>query len=676
MKSRLLLLWSIVVLFVVGTGVGLLWFDRQVHQEEFKRTEREAALANDAYVEHTRRIVGQADNLLRAVRSHFLHTRSVPQTEAFIASLGLEKGLYENIYVIDAEGKVVIANEAVAKGRNTADREYFRFHRATPEDVIYFSPTDKGRITNQYFFRITRCITLPDGRFGGVLVLNIRPDALTDYFARLSPGVGSSVALVGIGDQRIRARYPEPDAATFDQPLQTPLWDALVRANAGTYRSASSVDGTLRQHIYKQVDNLPLVMVTGFSDGAVKGRVAARLRLIMVAAAAAVGLIILLAVILTLLARQRQAEARYLAELQHASERNTALFNATHDAVILLDGEHPIDCNPEALRIFGAASKEEFLTIPPWSPRITPPIQADGSETQTYAKRHVELAFQNGTHRFEYVHKRLDNGAAFQVDIMLTAIQLNGRIILQAVLRDITERTRFEREIQAAIAQLVQKNEEQGRFLSMLSHELKTPLAVIRMSLRASSDIIDTPNRARLIRAVADINAIVERCLQTDRLEHGRIEVVRASCNLGNVLRHSIGNCIEPQRVRLAAGPLDDCVTDPQLLMVILANLIDNGLKYGAPYALLDISADAATQNGRDGLRILVANPVGPSGIPDPQKVFTRYYRAPGAHGKTGSGLGLHIAEGLARMLGGELSYLAPVDHSNTVRFALWIPSE
>ncbi len=74
---------------------------------------------------------------------------------------------------------------------------------------------------------------------------------------------------------------------------------------------------------------------------------------------------------------------------------------------------------------------------------------------------------------------------------------------------------------------------------------------------------------------------------------------------------------------------------------------------------------------GQDGLSIVVANCPGRAGMPDPQRVFQRYYRAPGAHSKTGSGLGLHIAEGFARMLGGKLSYQPK---ASTVKFALWIP--
>ncbi|MGI9135188.1 MAG: ATP-binding protein [Rhodoferax sp.] len=79
-----------------------------------------------------------------------------------------------------------------------------------------------------------------------------------------------------------------------------------------------------------------------------------------------------------------------------------------------------------------------------------------------------------------------------------------------------------------------------------------------------------------------------------------------------------------------------------------------------------------AARSGRAGLTLLVVNQVGSAGMPDPNRVFDRYYRASGAHAKTGSGLGMYIAKGFAQKLGEELSYRS---HDNSVEFQLWIPS-
>jgi signal transduction histidine kinase len=118
-------------------------------------------------------------------------------------------------------------------------------------------------------------------------------------------------------------------------------------------------------------------------------------------------------------------------------------------------------------------------------------------------------------------------------------------------------------------------------------------------------------------------------------------------------------------------SPSPHCVTDIQLLGIILSNLIDNALKYSLANSVVTITVETRQRHGKAGMGIEVANLPGAAGMPDPAQLFRKYYRAPGAHAKTGSGLGLHVAEGFARKLGGELRFCPT---NETVRFALWIP--
>jgi PAS domain S-box-containing protein len=369
------------------------------------------------------------------------------------------------------------------------------------------------------------------------------------------------------------------------------------------------------------------------------------------------------------LLNQRKEQARLLTRMKEVNDRSTALFNATHDAVILLDGDQSIDCNPQALKMFGATSKEESLGFSPWSSIFTPPLQSDGTESEVYARRSSELALQHGTHRFEFLYKRIDTGDEFQVDIMLTAIEDNGKIILQAVLRDITERIRFEQQIQTANEQLSIRNEEQSRVIAMLSHELKTPISVIQI-LSGHKGVLPSV-RDRISRSVADMNALIERCVLSGRLEDGDVDVNLAVCRVDQLVLNIQSESSAPERLAIRAENLPPCTTDPQLLNVILTNLVENALKYSAKETPIDIRAISAVDTGHSGLQIAVANTPGSAGAPDPELVFSKYYRARGAHGESGSGLGLYIAFGLARKLGGALRYQL---NDNQVVFTLWIP--
>ncbi len=221
----------------------------------------------------------------------------------------------------------------------------------------------------------------------------------------------------------------------------------------------------------------------------------------------------------------------------------------------------------------------------------------------------------------------------------------------------------------AMLTALIRRRDEQDSFISMLSHELKTPLSVIRMTLGGTE--LPDASKQRIARSVSAMNDIIERCVQADRLHHGLVPLNRADINPAEFLAAFVASSPAPERITLTIDTLPTCRSDPQLLQVILGNLIDNALKYGASRHPVNIAAQPASRKGQPGIRVAIANSPGPAGLPDPARVFRKYYRAAGAHGKTGSGLGLHLAEGFARKLGGELRYLPGTD---TVRFELWIP--
>jgi len=125
-------------------------------------------------------------------------------------------------------------------------------------------------------------------------------------------------------------------------------------------------------------------------------------------------------------------------------------------------------------------------------------------------------------------------------------------------------------------------------------------------------------------------------------------------------------------RVQAAAGPCH-LSSDAYLIGIVLGNLLDNALKYAAPQSPIELRVQAAAgAQGRAGWQVELDNALGPAGAPDLERVFQKYYRAPGAHGKIGSGLGLHLSRAIARQLGGELACSLP--GGERIRFTLWLP--
>lgn len=216
------------------------------------------------------------------------------------------------------------------------------------------------------------------------------------------------------------------------------------------------------------------------------------------------------------------------------------------------------------------------------------------------------------------------------------------------------------------------RREEQERFLAMLTHELKTPLGVARMSLGASRLV--GPQRDRIERALSNINAIVDRCRITDQFEHGRLTPQIAAHDFLTLVEECVAASSDPARVKVLERIQAPVQTDSMLVSICLTNLIDNALKYSLPGSsvILRIAPAPHAYRQRNGFILVACNGVGPAGVPDASRIFTKYYRSSGALSKSGSGLGLYLARSIARLLGGELSFRA---ENEQVEFKLWIPA-
>jgi PAS domain S-box-containing protein len=228
------------------------------------------------------------------------------------------------------------------------------------------------------------------------------------------------------------------------------------------------------------------------------------------------------------------------------------------------------------------------------------------------------------------------------------------------------------------VTALYHADREKDDFLSLVAHELRTPITVIRgftQVLRRSLQETATPetrHRLDIIdRQSAQLAALINELLDMSRLETGHFELRPAAVNY----RHLVDTVIEdimaldPARRIIQNGPTDLCITaDSERLRQVLINLIDNAIEHGpegtAVTVELDDDGDVITTMVRDeGPGVHAA---------DRERVFERFYRSgPDSTGR-GIGLGLYISRRIVEAHGGRI-WVTDDEHSC---FAFTLPRE
>lgn len=127
-------------------------------------------------------------------------------------------------------------------------------------------------------------------------------------------------------------------------------------------------------------------------------------------------------------------------------EKYRSLFETSKDAVMILEPpEWAFTAgNPATIEMFMCKSEADFASKLPWE--LSPEYQPDGQISAIKAKEMINNAIENGSNYFEWVHRRL-NGEDFPATVLLSRINLKGKTLLQATVRDITGRKQVEEEL-------------------------------------------------------------------------------------------------------------------------------------------------------------------------------------------------------------------------------------
>lgn len=255
---------------------------------------------------------------------------------------------------------------------------------------------------------------------------------------------------------------------------------------------------------------------------------------------------------------------------------------------------------------------------------------------------------------------------------MMALLSLRQRALSEDRLREIELRMLAEQEI--SMQRLAR--EEQIRLFGLLAHELRNPMATIRMAA-GMERLPEADRKTQIDTAVDKMNELLTSCLSTDRWsdeDHPSDFDLVSLRGLLEALFEDLDteHAIFDFAVRLADRDQTMVLADQQFLEIALSNLLHNAMRYRAENSRVSVHLSSAPGPGaQPGYLVVVANVPGKAGVPDPNLVFQKFYRSRGAQSQAGTGLGLHLSRKLIQQLDG---YVVYVPSAQKVLFEVWLP--
>ncbi|OKJ40024.1 sensor histidine kinase [Streptomyces sp. CB01580] len=237
--------------------------------------------------------------------------------------------------------------------------------------------------------------------------------------------------------------------------------------------------------------------------------------------------------------------------------------------------------------------------------------------------------------------------------------------------------------LQTSDAELREQEAKARRFVADVSHELRTPLAAMTMVATVLEEDADQlpPDAARAARTVgaetARLSRLVEDLMEISRFDAGAVRLNASETDLADTVRASLALRGWTDRVETRLPEGLRAVVDRRRIDVIVANLVGNALRHGAPPVTVTLgTARAADGDGEEWVTLEVADH-GPGLPPEArERVFDRFYKADAARTRgaaadgLGSGLGTAIALENARLHGGTIDVAAVADVAGVAHVA------
>ena len=305
------------------------------------------------------------------------------------------------------------------------------------------------------------------------------------------------------------------------------------------------------------------------------------------------------------------------------------------------------------------------------------PVEAGLNPFEIYGERYVMALLIDITVRKEQQQKISDLNNQLEKKVQKRTVELRDTV--DQLKNEIERRKEAENKIKESLRIERELNELKTKFLSLVSHEFKTPLSGISTSATLAGKYTETDQqekREKHIRTIQNkvkyLNNILDDFLSIERLESGKVNYKYSTFPISKVINEVIydANMLlkEGQLINYPEGN-DNIVLefDEKILELALTNLVNNAIKYSSEGTTIDLSVKE--DNGL--LKIAVSDEG--MGIPKAEQkhIFNRYFRAENALLNQGTGIGLNIVKNHLENLGGTITFTSEENVGSTFTFTI-----
>ncbi len=334
------------------------------------------------------------------------------------------------------------------------------------------------------------------------------------------------------------------------------------------------------------------------------------------------------------------------------------VFDSSLDGIVLIQADHDLgrifDANKQYQKMMGY-SLDELKQM-----KVTDLHPPEALEVSMQAFNEV---IETGSSRFESKKIRKD-GSVFTTEISANLFKLGERKIVQGIVRDATERKKFETSLRIAKEEAERANEAKSLFLAMMSHEIRTPMnGIIGFTDLVLDSELGAEQRQNLemVRRSGDLLLnVINDILDFSRIESGKIELDEADYDLRECIEDTLdiyGQTASAKNIELlyevsTKFPQWIC-GDAMRVRQVLMNLVSNALKFTAQGSVL-VRAELINENR---LRVLVKDTGIGFSQTKAEELFQAFHQADASTTRKygGTGLGLAICKGLTEQMGGRI---------------------